>query len=98
MGLKTYSVEEIIRYTRENSQYYKDLYKELPKDVMLCDLPFIDQDDFWAHCDKNGGTVATRKQTDGQVFKSGGTTGDPKYSLYTAQEWETLCESSAAVL
>lgn len=98
MGLKTYSVEEIIKYTRENSQYYKELYKDLPDDVKLCDLPLINQDDFWAHCDKNGGTVATRKQTDGQVFKSGGTTGDPKYSLYTAQEWETLCESSASVL
>lgn len=98
MGIKTYSVDEIIRYARANSKYYENLYKNLPMEVSLCDLPLINQDDFWAHCDKNGGSVATRKQTDGQVFKSGGTTGDPKYSLYTAEEWGTLCESSGAVL
>lgn len=98
MSIKTYSVEEIIQYTRENSKYYGMLYENLPSEVSLNELPLIDQDDFWAHCDKDGGNVATRKQIDGQIFKSGGTTGDPKYSLYTAQEWETLCECSGAVL
>ena len=98
MSIKTYSVDEIIQYTRANSKYYGNLQKHLPSDVTLDELPLIDQDDFWAHCDKDGGSVATRKQTDGQIFKSGGTTGDPKYSLYTAQEWETLCECSGAVL
>lgn len=98
MSIKTYSVEEIIAYTRKNSKYYANLYKDLPENVSLTDLPLIDQDDFWANCDKNGYCVATRPQTDGQIFKSGGTTGDPKYSLYTAEEWETLCECCGAVL
>lgn len=98
MSIKTYSVDEIIKYARSNSKYYADLYKGIAEDAALYDLPLVNQDDFWKHCDKNGGTVATRKQTDGQVFKSGGTTGDPKYSLYTAEEWETLCEASGAVL
>ena len=98
MSFKTYTVDEIISYARENSQYYKNLYKDLPKDVMLEDLPLVDQGDFWKYCDKFGGTVATRKQTDGQIFKSGGTTGDPKYSLYSAEEWQAMCECSGAVL
>lgn len=98
MSIKTYSLNEIITYTREHSKYYAELYKDLPLDVTLEELPLIHQNDFWEHCDKEGGTVATRPQTDGQVFKSGGTTGDPKYSLYSAQEWETLCECSGAVL
>ena len=98
MSIKTYTIDEIIEYTRKNSEYYKELYKDLPDVVSLEDLPFVDQDDFWAHCDKDGGTVATRKQEDGQIFKSGGTTGDPKYSLYTTEEWSTLCECSGAVL
>ncbi|MBQ4092156.1 MAG: hypothetical protein IJC82_02430 [Firmicutes bacterium] len=98
MSVKTYSLEEIIRYTRANSPYYKELYKDIPEDTPLESLPLIDQDDFWAHCDKSGGTVATRPQTDGQIFKSGGTTGDPKYSLYTAEEWQTMCECSGEVL
>ena len=95
---KFYTVDEIIAYARKNSKYYADLYKNLPENVALEDLPLIDQDHFWKNCDKNGGIVATRVQTDGQIFKSGGTTGDPKYSLYTAEEWETMCQCSGAVL
>lgn len=98
MSRKIYSVDEIISYARKNSEYYARLYKDLPEDAKLEDLPFIDQSDFWANCDKHGHCVATREQVDGQIFKSGGTTGDPKYALYTAEEWETMCEASGAVL
>lgn len=98
MSVKTYSIDEIIAYARENSQYYQRLYKDIPENAPLSSLPLIDQNDFWANCDKHGYCVATRPHTDGQIFKSGGTTGDPKYSIYTAEEWETMCECSAAVL
>lgn len=98
MSFKTYSLNEIISIARTKSKYYADLYKDIPEDAKLEDLPLIDQGDFWKHCDKFGGTVATEKQTNGQIFKSGGTTGDPKYSLYSAEEWQTMCECSGAVL
>ncbi len=98
MSVKTYSLNEIISYARNNSEYYAKLYKDLPENVSLTDLPLIEQDDFWNNCDKNGYPVATHPQTDGQIFKSGGTTGNPKYSLYTAEEWQTMCECSGAVL
>ncbi len=98
MSCKLYTVEEIIAYAREHSPYYASLYKDIPADAPLEALPLIDQDDFWTYCDKFGGTVATRPQEDGQIFKSGGTTGNPKYSLYTAEEWATMCEGSGAVL
>ncbi|MBQ3109458.1 MAG: phenylacetate--CoA ligase family protein [Clostridia bacterium] len=98
MSIKTYSVEEIIAYARKHSKYYQELYKGIPEDAPLTDLPLINQNDFWANCDKNGYCVATRPQTDGQIFKSGGTTGDPKYSLYTAEEWQTMCECCGALL
>lgn len=98
MSFKCYSVEEILSYARKHSPYYAELYKDLPEHVTLEQLPLVDQADFWKHCDKRGGTVATRPQTDGQIFKSGGTTGDPKYSLYSAEEWQTMCECSGAVL
>lgn len=98
MSYRVYSVDEIISYARKNSKYYAELYKDLPENVSLEDLPLVDQDHFWDHCDKNGGSVATGPQLDGQVLKSGGTTGNPKYSLYTAEEWQTMCEYSGAVL
>lgn len=98
MSVKIYSIDEVISYARNNSRYYAELYKDVPENASLTELPLINQDDFWANCDKNGYPVATRPQTDGQIFKSGGTTGDPKYSLYTAEEWQTMCECSGAVL
>jgi len=98
MSVKTYTLEQIIAYARAHSPYYQELYKDIPMDAPLTDYPLIVQDDFWDHCDKFGGSVATRPQEDGQVFKSGGTTGSPKYSLYTAEEWATMCECSGALL
>lgn len=98
MSVKTYTVEQIIAYARENSEYYAQLYRDLPEKVSLQELPLIDQDNFWTNCDQFGGSVATRPQVDGQIFKSGGTTGDPKYSLYTAEEWQTMCQCSGSVL
>ena len=98
MSCKTHTVNEIISIAREKSEYYKELYKGIPENAPLEDLPFVDSDHFWAHCDKHGGTVATGPQVDGQIFKSGGTTGEPKYSIYSAEEWQTMCECSGAVL
>lgn len=98
MSVKVYSLEEIISYARKNSKYYAELYKDLPSNPSLSELPLINQDHFWSNCDKNGYCVATRPHTDGQIFKSGGTTGSPKYSLYTSDEWQTMCECSGAVL
>ena len=98
MNKKIYSVDEIISYARSNSKYYKELYKDYPENVTLAELPFLNQDDFWNHCDKNGGTVATRPHSGGHIFKSGGTTGDPKYSLYSAEEWTTMCKCCGEVL
>lgn len=98
MSFKTYTLKEIIALARKKSPYYAELYKDIPEDAPFESLPLINQADFWKHCDKFGGDVATRPHTDGQIFKSGGTTGDPKYSLYSAEEWQTMCECSAAVM
>ena len=98
MSVKVYTVDEIISYARNNSKYYQKLYKDVAPGAKLADLPLIESDDFWANCDKDGYCVATRPQVDGQIFKSGGTTGNPKYSLYTHEEWQTMCECSGAVL
>ena len=39
MSVKIYSVEEIIKYARKNSKYYAELYKDIPEDASLTDLP-----------------------------------------------------------
>ena len=39
MSFKTYSINEIISYTRENSKYYAELYKDVPENASLEELP-----------------------------------------------------------
>lgn len=89
--MKIYSPEYIIDYARKHSPYYAGLYKKASKNPALTDLPLIDQTHFWANASMKGGSVLTARQVDGQVLKSGGTTGAPKYAPYTSEEWDTMC-------
>lgn len=86
--MKIYSVNEIIEIARQKSPYYKNLYKDLPAKVMLSDLPVIDSENFWKVNSLENNQLLTDTQTDGIVFKSGGTTGNPKFSFFTLDEWE----------
>ncbi|MDD3654979.1 MAG: hypothetical protein PHO01_12535, partial [Desulfotomaculaceae bacterium] len=89
--MKIYSLEYIIDYARKHSPYYARLYKKMGENPALTDLPLIDQNRFWENASMKGGSVLTARQLDGQVLKSGGTTGAPKYAPYTSEEWDTMC-------
>jgi phenylacetate-CoA ligase len=91
--MRTYPIDYLISYTREHSPFYKKLYSKLGDNPALEQLPFVDQSEFWQAADR--GEVTTGKHIDGQVFKSGGTTGKPKLALYTAEEWRTMIEAAA---
>jgi phenylacetate-CoA ligase len=91
--MRVYPLDYLIAYAREHSPFYKKLYSGLGENPSLEQLPFIDQADFWRAADS--GELATGRQMDGQVFKSGGTTGKPKHALYTAEEWRTMNEAAA---
>ncbi len=84
-----YSINEIIQSAANNSPYYKELYKnsDLSK---LENLPLINQDEFWKANSYQDNKLLTGPITNGVVFKSGGTTGNPKFSAFTKSEWETF--------
>lgn len=79
----TWTIDEIITNARAHSPYYKSLYQSC-KDLSLSSLPIVDQSEFWKS------DLLTSKANDGFVFKSGGSTGAPKYSYFTNQEWEAF--------
>ncbi|MBK24369.1 MAG: AMP-dependent synthetase [Halobacteriovorax sp.] len=86
-----YSLEEIVRKASRNSPFYKELYKNInPDDFRLEDLPIIDQSNFWEANHFNNNSLLTEDIVDGVVFKSGGTTGNPKFSVYSKDEWQTF--------
>ncbi len=82
-NIQKWELKEIVEHAKAHSPYYKELYKNVSFEK-LEDLPVIDQSLFWKS------EVVTSKNPDGIVFKSGGSTGAPKYSYFTALEWETF--------
>ena len=89
--MKTYEPRYIVEYARENSEYHKELYKDLPQDYKWEDIPLIDSAHYW----NSKLNRLTGEQLDGHIFKSGGTTGEPKYSVFSHDEWVSFCEGTA---
>lgn len=83
------SIDELILLARENSAFYKGLYSSLSReDLKLERLPIVDQEEFWKANSFKGNKLLTGPIEDGVVFKSGGTTGKPKFSVYSKEEWQ----------
>ncbi|QDS73815.1 hypothetical protein FKW77_006120 [Venturia effusa] len=76
-----------LQYVRARSRYYARLWKHLPSDeVDLKKYPMVDQKSFWKANTGSANLITTEAQQDGVVFKTGGTTSDPKLSLYSESE------------
>ncbi|MFJ3837992.1 phenylacetate--CoA ligase family protein [Streptomyces sp. NPDC090054] len=87
-------LSDLIRFARHNSPFYRELYASLPPRVeRLDDLPVIDQNDFWAANSLPESRVLTGPLSEATVYKTGGTTGSPKFSVYTRDEWRTFVTS-----
>ncbi|MEU1075858.1 MULTISPECIES: AMP-binding protein [unclassified Streptomyces] len=84
-------LSDLIRFARHNSPFYQELYASLPPDASrLTDLPVVDQEAFWAANTLDGNRVLTGPLSEATVYKTGGTTGAPKFSVYTRDEWRTF--------
>jgi phenylacetate-CoA ligase len=81
---------ELIRFVRARSPFYRKLYASLPRAARLSDLPVLAQEDFWNANGLEGNRVLTGPMRDGVVFKSGGTTGNPKFSVFSQEEWRVF--------
>ncbi|MEV7601082.1 phenylacetate--CoA ligase family protein [Kitasatospora sp. NPDC089797] len=78
---------ELIRFARAHSPFYAELYRDLPAGTDRLDLlPVVDQSAFWAANTWPDNRVLTGPLTDAGVYKTGGTTGVPKFSPWTRTE------------
>ena len=97
----TTSVQQLVKFARENSPYYRKHYADLPEQVSeLNEIPILDHSSFWA---ANTGLppenqVITAPLTDGAVFRTGGTTAIPKASYVTREELKQGAQSWAESL
>ena len=80
-----------VDFVREHSPYYRELYRDVaPGCEDISQYPLVDQKKFWQANADFGRGVLTQKYNSGIVFKSGGTSGNPKYSYFTAHEWDSF--------
>ncbi|MFD9691243.1 phenylacetate--CoA ligase family protein [Kitasatospora sp. NPDC059088] len=90
---------ELIRFARRNSPFYAELYAGLPDPTArLTDLPVVPQAEFWQANTPRGNRLLTGPLEEAVVFKSGGTTGSPKFSFYSREEWREFTTSFGAGL
>jgi phenylacetate-CoA ligase len=81
-----YQIEELVNFAKENSKYYRELYQDITS-FSLGALPIINQNEFWKSNKFENNQLLTSDFSDGILFKSGGTSGNPKFSAFTKDEW-----------
>ncbi len=81
------SLQELVSFARQHSPFYRELYRDVPLEIShITQLPVIDQAAFWAANSWPDNRLLTAPLTDAGVYKSGGTTGAPKFSPWTRSE------------
>ena len=90
--MKIFDWKELVAIAKERSPYYSKLYKNSNGFKALSDLPVVDQAEFWEANTSRNNQVFTAATTDGIVFKSGGTTGNPKFSVFSRDEWNAFTQ------
>ena len=89
-----HALGELLAFVRAHSPFYKDFYAAVPPgSTRLTDYPVLDSQRFWAANTVQDNRVFTAPLTEGITFKSGGTTGQPKYSVFTHAEWRSFTDA-----
>ena len=81
------SLQELVDHARWHSPFYAEAYRDVPETVShITQLPIVDQAAFWAANTWPHNRLLTGPLTDAGVYKTGGTTGSPKFSPWTRSE------------
>jgi phenylacetate-CoA ligase len=88
----TVNLQRLLGFARQHSNYYEEHFRQIPKPIFaLADLPLVDVAQYWqgSH-DLDQWPVLTAPIESSLVFRTGGTTGTGKLSVFTRDEWQTL--------
>lgn len=95
-------LQELVAFVRSRSPYYRELYVDLPDplpaDFTLAQLPLVESKSFWDANTLEDNRLLTGPMSEGIIFKSGGTSGAPKFSVFSQAEWNDFCASFGAGL
>lgn len=81
------SLQDMVDFVRRHSPFYAQAYRDVPRTIShITELPIVDQAAFWAANTWPDNRLLTGPLTDAAVYKTGGTTGAPKFSPWTRTE------------
>lgn len=88
----TIDLQSLLGFARQHSNYYKEHLQNIPQRITtLAELPLMDAAQFWQDShDLDQWPVLTAPVESSLVFRTGGTTGTGKLSVFTRDEWQTL--------
>src|SRR5579862_9230586 len=96
--MKTYSLSNLVKIVKSKSPFYKRLYKNIKTARLhLSDLPVVDEAAFWKANSHKSNQLLTQS-ANGCLMRTGGTTGIPKASVYSFEEWRASAQIMASKL
>lgn len=83
---------DLVAVARSHSGYFRETLAGLPAAAwQLTDIPVTDPAAYWRGSSSvDSWPVLTARPTDAVIFKTGGTTGDGKPSVFTRAEWRAF--------
>lgn len=89
------ALNDHLRFVYDHSPYYHALWSKAwnhsTPPPALETLPITDHASYWEANSKRDNQLITSPHTEGIVFKSGGTTGSPKFSYFSNADWRAFC-------
>ncbi|MFP4272712.1 MAG: phenylacetate--CoA ligase family protein [Halothiobacillaceae bacterium] len=82
-----------LKFVQARSPFFQEFWPRLPDTPGIEDVPVTDHHAYWDANTPVGSRVLTGPQTDGLVFKSGGTSGSPKFSFFSNSDWQAFCRA-----
>ncbi len=95
MNSETRKLEEHLQFVRAHSPYFAEAWRDVWPEGAPCPgvaaLPVTDHASYWAANSAEDNRLLTAPHEEGIVFKSGGTTGNPKFSYFSNEDWREFC-------
>ncbi|WP_254433254.1 phenylacetate--CoA ligase family protein [Pseudomonas moraviensis] len=90
----TEPISDLMGFARQHSPYYKNCLADVAEVInALSELPLLDPASFWRGSDNLAQwPVLTAAVEHGLVFKTGGSTGGGRLSVYSRVEWQRTVE------
>ncbi|MGF6136150.1 phenylacetate-CoA ligase [Pseudomonas sp. EB276 TE3739] len=91
---KNQPINQLLSFARQHSPYYKQCLADVPEAIdQLHELPLLDPASFWTGSeDLDHWPVLTGPLESALVFKTGGSTGSGRLSVYDRAEWQRTVE------